>query len=51
VNYGKGVNFYVFSKPGVRMYIRMRMDHSKSALNKCGSSFKFFNAAKLIVHI
>jgi hypothetical protein len=32
VNYGKGVNFYVFSKPGVRMYIRMRMDHSKSAL-------------------
>jgi hypothetical protein len=31
VNNGKGVNFYIFSKPGIWMYVRMRMDHSLSA--------------------
>jgi hypothetical protein len=31
VNNSERINFYVFGKPGVRMYIRMRMNHSVSA--------------------
>jgi hypothetical protein len=34
VNNGKGVDFHILCKPGVWMYVRMRVNHSQSAIKQ-----------------